>query len=715
MKRPQLKPQLITYLIIFGLTSISAQSENPSTKLNLIEETRKVIDAHLDLNSKQEESTTCPSTDGKKCCTTRSSVSFQSIQPTAEDFIYTEKHHLLYEDYLKLDTPSLADDGKKQLAQDLFVEGVMRHHSYESLQSLAFFNELTELEPESPFGHWGVFWTTRNSSSEKERSMEAYQQFVEKTLAQKKRKAQTMPTRAEHWLTWSTLWQYMVALNNIDSRSFPYDRRSPLYPLVLKQFEKLQKDYPSDLDGELFAATFIKFRDYNYPTPSKGSHQEALLDALEKRPNHPGILHYLIHAYEVREWLHPFLKDVATNITKFGNESAHFLHMAGHIHYDFGQYEKARESFLNSYRTDSAYSNRHNIPRKELWNWVHNLDFLAVNNSETGRHKESLRYLDELDHALGAFDKSQGDEQLTLQLFHRMSRMRYNLRTQNWVDAINAIDKILEDWRGIRPYSDYDHLESEYKLLIYRAYAELMIGWGERNLAKVSAAREKIERNFKQYLIVNIESQFSNTVENKEHSHREAEAYEEYLLSLDDDYIKHAVKNMKSIRINSPRPFLKLRPNYDIERSFQANLDTADYPQIAYHMAIGLELTLNKGSREAYKSLEKALEMEHSRPIEITRQYLGPVEEQLAEAAIYTNYAPQALSMFSYQEEFWPNTARANLGRARVHVAAKNSAKAKSEYWRFLKKWKNADRDHPWVVEAQSYLNSNRIQSSPPK
>jgi tetratricopeptide (TPR) repeat protein len=64
--------------------------------------------------------------------------------------------------------------------------------------------------------------------------------------------------------------------------------------------------------------------------------------------------------------------------------------MPGHIYYRLGDYDRARQSFLDSMKVDSDYMQREKVSTLDDWNYPHNLSYLIASDAESGRLKEAL-------------------------------------------------------------------------------------------------------------------------------------------------------------------------------------------------------------------------------------------------------------------------------------------------------------------------------------
>ncbi len=71
--------------------------------------------------------------------------------------------------------------------------------------------------------------------------------------------------------------------------------------------------------------------------------------------------------------------------------------MPGHIYYRLGDYDRARQSFLDSMKVDEEYMHREKVSTLDDWNYAHNLSYLVASDAESGRLREALEMAARLD------------------------------------------------------------------------------------------------------------------------------------------------------------------------------------------------------------------------------------------------------------------------------------------------------------------------------
>jgi tetratricopeptide (TPR) repeat protein len=169
-----------------------------------------------------------------------------------------------------------------------------------------------------------------------------------------------------------------------------------------KAMEKMFIKYPGDHEAAIFYALALDAAadpyDKTYVNQRKAG---AILNAIyPDEPNHPGIVHYIIHTYD-----YPGLAELALPAARkysaVAPASAHAQHMPSHIFTRLGLWNESIASNLNS--TASARCYAENVGIKGHWDEeLHGMDYLEyayLQKAETGLARsllDSLRNMDEV-------------------------------------------------------------------------------------------------------------------------------------------------------------------------------------------------------------------------------------------------------------------------------------------------------------------------------
>ena len=154
---------------------------------------------------------------------------------------------------------------------------------------------------------------------------------------------------------------------------------------------------PGDFEATIFYALSLAITapptDKTYANQLKAG---AMLEELfAAHPDHPGLAHYIIHAYDVPA-LAPRALDAARRYSEIAPSAPHALHMPSHTFTRVGDWQRSIDANLAS----AAAARSAGSASEEL----HASDYLAYAYLQTGRDADALRLLDSLAAIQGRFD-----------------------------------------------------------------------------------------------------------------------------------------------------------------------------------------------------------------------------------------------------------------------------------------------------------------------
>ena len=169
----------------------------------------------------------------------------------------------------------------------------------------------------------------------------------------------------------------------VDSDKIDHRIRALAYE---KAMEQLQARYPDDREAAVFYALALLAT--APPTDKTYVNQRKAGSILEpifvEQPEHPGVAHYIIHAYD-----YPPLADralaAARRYARIAPDSPHALHMPSHIFTRLGLWDESIDSNLAS----AASAERNNAPGNEL----HAKDYQIYAYLQEGRDSEAKNAL----------------------------------------------------------------------------------------------------------------------------------------------------------------------------------------------------------------------------------------------------------------------------------------------------------------------------------
>ena len=163
-----------------------------------------------------------------------------------------------------------------------------------------------------------------------------------------------------------------------------------------KAMEKLRSDYPDDKEAAIFYALSLNAAadpaDKSYSKQRKAG---SILDALYARePNHPGVVHYIIHTYDSPE-LATLALPAARRYASVAPSSAHALHMPSHIFTRLGFWQECINSNLASVASAQCYAESTGI--KGHWDEeLHGIDYLVYAYLQKGENEQAKQQWDYL-------------------------------------------------------------------------------------------------------------------------------------------------------------------------------------------------------------------------------------------------------------------------------------------------------------------------------
>jgi Tfp pilus assembly protein PilF len=228
--------------------------------------------------------------------------------------------------------------------QTEFDRGVAMLHSYWFLKARRTFEGILQQDPTCAMAHWGV-------------AMD----FLGNTLA-------TTPTRADAQAAWDALekaratgaktqrerdWIEALSAYFRDHDKVAVDVRLAAYNAAM---ERMAQTYPDDYEIQAFYALTLQASapksDLTYANQIKSA---ALLEKLfEQNPQHPGVTHYLIHAYDFAPLAE---KGIASARRYAGIAPAvpHARHMPSHIYSMVGLWEESIASNATALEVQPDY------------------------------------------------------------------------------------------------------------------------------------------------------------------------------------------------------------------------------------------------------------------------------------------------------------------------------------------------------------------------
>ncbi|HZZ76626.1 MAG TPA: hypothetical protein VFE04_11885 [Puia sp.] len=257
-------------------------------------------------------------------------------------------------------------------------------HSFEYDEAEKVFAKIINEDPNCAMAYWGVamcnFHALWTPPTEAELIKGSGAIALAKSITKKTERESTyIDALDQFYRNWKT--------TNHQTRSVNYENA----------MERLYSTYPDDREAAIFYALSLDAaanpKDKTYVKQKKAG---ILLETLYKtNPNHPGIIHYIIHTYDYPELAATALP-AAKKYAEVAPSSAHALHMPSHIFTRLGLWDDCIRSNQKSIEAARCYAEQAAIPGH--WDEeLHGLDYLVYAYLQKGNNdsaEKQVRYLE---------------------------------------------------------------------------------------------------------------------------------------------------------------------------------------------------------------------------------------------------------------------------------------------------------------------------------
>jgi tetratricopeptide (TPR) repeat protein len=260
--------------------------------------------------------------------------------------------------------------------QKSFERAVALLHSFAYSAAEKAFSDVAKADPKCAMAHWGIamtyfhpLWPPPIAEAD-----------VVRGQAEIERAAQLGGSERER--------EFIEALKLIylNADSVPYRKRADAYTMAMG---KLAERNPNDVECQVFyALALIGTASPTDKTHANEKKAAGMLEALfQKYPQHPGIPHYLIHAYDNAEMASRGV-EAARIYAQIAPSAPHALHMPSHIYTRLGMWQESIAS--NTAARKAAHE------QGDIGEELHAMDYLMYANLQLGRDEDSARVIDDL-------------------------------------------------------------------------------------------------------------------------------------------------------------------------------------------------------------------------------------------------------------------------------------------------------------------------------
>ena len=265
-----------------------------------------------------------------------------------------------------------------------FNQAIELLHSFEYDESEKVFAKIIYENPKCSMAYWGIamcnfhaLWTPPTETELKKGSQAV--KIAQMVTGKSKRESAYINAMAVFYKDWNK--------TDYRTRCINYE----------KAMEKIHQEYPDDKEAAIFYALALDVTalpsDKSFANQKKAG---SILSSLyTKEPNHPGIIHYIIHTYDYPGLANSALA-AARRYAMVAPSSAHALHMPSHIFTRLGLWDESIKSNLASIASAKCYAEQAGF--KGHWDEeLHGLDYLVYAYLQKGENdlaQEQLKYLE---------------------------------------------------------------------------------------------------------------------------------------------------------------------------------------------------------------------------------------------------------------------------------------------------------------------------------
>jgi tetratricopeptide (TPR) repeat protein len=306
--------------------------------------------------------------------------------------------------------------------QTNFVRGVALLHDFWYQEAERQFEDIAKSDPDCAMAHWGV-------------AMSIYHQIWDRPddarLAHGWREmqaAQAHPAKSARER------EYVAALSEFYRPGREYQARVEAYAAAMGE---LYGHYPADTDAGAFYALALLASQAPADDSLTLNHKAmaVLTPLFAKYPDHPGVVHYIIHACDTPS-MAPDGLAAAKHYGEIASSAPHAVHMPGHIFARLGMWQADIDANVGSVAASHAAEHR---KQSGAMDQFHSDDFLVYAYLQSGQEAKAKSVLDESAAAIAHFETmpDMGENYMTGMFPYYRTKLPlfYHLELRDWKTA----------------------------------------------------------------------------------------------------------------------------------------------------------------------------------------------------------------------------------------------------------------------------------------
>ena len=313
----------------------------------------------------------------------------------------------------------------KKTVQKSFERGVALMHSFWYKEAEQAFTSVIQADSDCAMGYWGI-------------AMSFYHPLWEGPDAKTLRRGWAFSVKGKRLAKSEREKKYLSAIEAFyhDSDKVDHSTRALAYEQAM---EALHRRHPEDREGAILYALSLLAT----APPSDKTHAnqkkavEILNPILAEAPEHPGVIHYLIHATDSPALAASGL-NAARAYAKIAPSVPHALHMPSHIFVRLGLWQEAIES--NRASEAAAKKKLKESPEQRL----HALDYLVYAYLQRGEDEKAQAIVNEI----RSIPRSKSESMIAAYAFAAIPA-RYLAERRRWTEVM-----ALTAQPGSHPYTE---------------------------------------------------------------------------------------------------------------------------------------------------------------------------------------------------------------------------------------------------------------------
>lgn len=266
-------------------------------------------------------------------------------------------------------------------AKKLFIKGHLLMHSFEFADAAEAFREAQQADPSCAMAYWGEAMTYHHAIWQ--------EQDYEKGKATLLKLGQDSSERLEKTKT-NLEKDFMAAVGILYGEGTKVERDKAYSDFMGNLYQK----YPGNQEvASLYALALLGSVPVGRDEEVYQKSAEISAAILKADPNHPGALHYFIHAnddpYHAKEALM-----AANEYAVVAPDAAHALHMPTHIYVALGMWDKVISSNEESWKASISRKERKGLSNDALG--YHSFHWLEYGYLQKGRVEDAKKIVDDM-------------------------------------------------------------------------------------------------------------------------------------------------------------------------------------------------------------------------------------------------------------------------------------------------------------------------------